>query len=204
MAIVGVILPYGAHQMPHWPYQPSANALVAIFITILKTAMLVVAAEGVSHLTWAWFTELRPLQDLTMYDAATLSNYYIKTYRGEVRGGTLSERLVWPWGQFADSEQTINAVNVDCLPEKDLRTVAVAGYTINPGAKWLTYNTSIVAAVEARKMLSQTLQTPSSQAFFQKSLYVFSQRSLHTINHWTGNFSQRDMTWKFTSVEGSY
>lgn len=71
LAIVATIYPYDGHPMPQWPYRLSINTLIAIYTTILKATMLIITAEGLSQLKWAWFSRPRPLQDLTRYDMAS-------------------------------------------------------------------------------------------------------------------------------------
>ena len=72
MAIVGVTYPYQERPLPNWPYTLSINTLVAIFIAVAKSAMLLVMAEGISHLKWTWFTRREhQLIDLSIYDNAS-------------------------------------------------------------------------------------------------------------------------------------
>lgn len=82
MAIVVTLYPYNSHPMPQWPYHLSINTLIAIYTTVLKATMLMVTAEGLSQLKWAWFSRYRPLQDLARYEKAS-------------RGPWRSLRLLW-------------------------------------------------------------------------------------------------------------
>ncbi|KAE9370138.1 hypothetical protein N431DRAFT_442007 [Stipitochalara longipes BDJ] len=71
IAIVSILLPHDGKPTPQWPYQISINTVVAIFINILKFAMILVVAEGLSHRKWAWFGKHRLLHDVAKYDMAS-------------------------------------------------------------------------------------------------------------------------------------
>ena len=72
MGIVGITYPYQGKPLPSWPYSISINTLVAAFVTVAKSAMLLVIAEGISHLKWTWFSQReRNLIDLARYDTAS-------------------------------------------------------------------------------------------------------------------------------------
>jgi Protein of unknown function (DUF3176) len=47
------------------------NTLISVYIVILKAALLLVAAEGLSQLKWTWFGVSRPLMDLVSFDDAS-------------------------------------------------------------------------------------------------------------------------------------
>lgn len=49
----------------------SINSLVAIYVVVLKTAMLLVLTEGISQLKWIWYIQFRPLDDLAKFDSAS-------------------------------------------------------------------------------------------------------------------------------------
>jgi Protein of unknown function (DUF3176) len=70
-AIVGVVFSHQNQPLPHWKLSLSINALVSIFLTIMKSAMGLVLAQGLAHLKWTWFDNERPLQDLETYDKAS-------------------------------------------------------------------------------------------------------------------------------------
>ena len=85
LSLVAIFVTIYSHQgrpLPQWPYSISINSLVAIYVVILKAAMLFVAAEGLSQLKWSWFKRSRPLEDLTRYDMAS-------------RGAWGAVRLLW-------------------------------------------------------------------------------------------------------------
>ena len=73
IAIVAIIYPYQAQPLPQWPYSISINTLIAVMATIMKAAMLLITAEGLSQLKWSWFQkrQQRPLLDLAKYDMAS-------------------------------------------------------------------------------------------------------------------------------------
>ncbi|KAL9106294.1 MAG: hypothetical protein Q9227_008694 [Pyrenula ochraceoflavens] len=71
LAIVATLHPYQDRPIPDWPYHLSINTLIAIYIVILKAAIVFVAAEGLGQLKWQWFDSERPLKDLLRYDDAT-------------------------------------------------------------------------------------------------------------------------------------
>ena len=82
IALVATIHPHQDLPLSRWPYSISVNSLVAILVVIMKAAMLLVTAEGLSELKWAWFKTHRPLSDLAKYDMAS-------------RGPWGSLRLLW-------------------------------------------------------------------------------------------------------------
>jgi len=51
----------------------SLNTIVAIYATLLKTAILLVVAQGLGQLKWSWFAtgKPKPLQDFVKYDDAS-------------------------------------------------------------------------------------------------------------------------------------
>ena len=70
-AIVATLYPHQDQPLPQWPYSLSINTLVAVYVAILKGAILLVTAEGLSQMKWAWFRRKRPLEDLASYDMAS-------------------------------------------------------------------------------------------------------------------------------------
>ncbi|KAF7509297.1 hypothetical protein GJ744_008191 [Endocarpon pusillum] len=47
-AVVITVTPYEGRLLPQWPYRLSINTLIAVYMIILKAAMLLVAAEGLT------------------------------------------------------------------------------------------------------------------------------------------------------------
>jgi Protein of unknown function (DUF3176) len=70
-AVVITIYPYEGRLLPQWPYHLTINSLISVYIVILKAAMLLVAAEGLSQLKWTWFGQPHPLRDLLSFDDAS-------------------------------------------------------------------------------------------------------------------------------------
>ena len=48
LAIWGTLYPFQGKPLPDWPYGLSINTLIAIYVTILKVAMIFVVTEGKS------------------------------------------------------------------------------------------------------------------------------------------------------------
>lgn len=76
LALFATLFVYSNRPSPDWPSWMSLNTIVAIYVAILKTAVLVVATAGIGQLKWSWFHRaVRPLSDLAKYDAATRDPY---------------------------------------------------------------------------------------------------------------------------------
>ena len=56
---------------PDLPSLININALVAIFSTILKAALLFAVAECISELKWIWFASPQPVSDFDRFDSAS-------------------------------------------------------------------------------------------------------------------------------------
>ncbi|KAJ9603954.1 hypothetical protein H2200_011476 [Cladophialophora chaetospira] len=69
-ATVTTVAIYQNHPLPRWPSHISTNALVAIFTTILKAALMMPVAEGY-QLKWNWFHKPRTLIDMEKLDSAS-------------------------------------------------------------------------------------------------------------------------------------
>jgi hypothetical protein len=70
-AVVVTLYPHQGKPLPKWPYRLSVNAVISIYVVILKSSILLVAAEGLGQLKWNWLERSRPLQDLVHFDNAT-------------------------------------------------------------------------------------------------------------------------------------
>ena len=70
-AILGTLFPYQGRPLPKWPYNLSVNTLVSVLVTVMKTSILFILAEGLSQLKWDWFRQTRPLAHLSRYDEAS-------------------------------------------------------------------------------------------------------------------------------------
>lgn len=57
---------------PDWPDLLSFNSIVAIYMVLLKSCVLLVTAEGLGQPKWSWFaSDARPLYDIQRYDDTT-------------------------------------------------------------------------------------------------------------------------------------
>jgi hypothetical protein len=74
-AIFGILYPHQNAPLPNWPYSISINSLVSIFVVIMKGAMLLVLAEGLSQLKWVWFKKPRQVVNLADFDMASRGPY---------------------------------------------------------------------------------------------------------------------------------
>lgn len=84
--LVDVLIAYQEKPAAQWPQNVTINSIVAISIALLKSAMLVFVAEGVSQLKWAWFADSRPLQHLSLFDTASKGPKGTVSLLGTTRG----------------------------------------------------------------------------------------------------------------------
>ena len=70
-AVVVTLSPHQGKPLPNWPYHSSVNTIIAVYVVVLKSTILLVTAEGLGQLKWKWLEKNRPLQDLTQFDDAT-------------------------------------------------------------------------------------------------------------------------------------
>ncbi|KIX98246.1 uncharacterized protein Z520_06326 [Fonsecaea multimorphosa CBS 102226] len=74
LAFIAIIITLAVHQgrpLPGWPHLISINALIAVFTAILKAALVLPVASGISKLKWLWFTKPREAGDLEHFDSAS-------------------------------------------------------------------------------------------------------------------------------------
>jgi len=71
IATVATIRTYESKPLPQWRYGLTINAIVAIYTVILKAAIGLVLAEGISHLKWIAVTRPQPLSTFVTYDTAS-------------------------------------------------------------------------------------------------------------------------------------
>lgn len=72
LAMFATLYAYTNRPSPQWPNWLSLNTIIAIYVVLLKTGILLVTAEGLGQLKWSWFASKdRPLDDLVKYDDAT-------------------------------------------------------------------------------------------------------------------------------------
>lgn len=77
-AIVAITYPRQGLPLPQWPYSISINSLIAVLAVIMKAAVLLVTAEGLSQLKWIWFKRGRPLSDLVTYDMVSFLGLFAR------------------------------------------------------------------------------------------------------------------------------
>ncbi|KAI1339096.1 hypothetical protein F5Y15DRAFT_93766 [Xylariaceae sp. FL0016] len=70
-AIVATAYPHLDQPIPEWPFKISINALISIYIVVLKTMIVTIISQGLGQLKWSWFREPRPLKDLETFDEAS-------------------------------------------------------------------------------------------------------------------------------------
>lgn len=119
----------------------------------------------------------------------------VKTYKGVVTGGSLTEHLVSTWTDLGGGQTAINAVNVGCLNAMDRRSMAEAGYVIEPSVKRLAYNTSIGAYGEGWQNGYSDWDDPVVKGIIsEKCLYEMGQITWTSISIWSEAFFQGNMT----------
>ncbi|KAJ2892961.1 hypothetical protein MKZ38_009160 [Zalerion maritima] len=71
-AVVATVRPAQGQPVPEWPLNISINALVAVYIVILKIVMIYIVSECLGQLKWSWFEErTRSLSELGTFDDAS-------------------------------------------------------------------------------------------------------------------------------------
>jgi hypothetical protein len=73
-AFVAIFVTVWTHEgrpLPDWPYHLTINTLIAIYVVVLKAALLLVTAQGLGQLKWRWFERERPLNHLTAFEDAS-------------------------------------------------------------------------------------------------------------------------------------
>ena len=73
-AFLSIIITLAVHQgrpLPQWPHHISVNALISVFVVIMKASMLYIIAEGMSQLKWMWYREPRLLANLARFENAS-------------------------------------------------------------------------------------------------------------------------------------
>ncbi|KAF7189148.1 hypothetical protein HII31_09570 [Pseudocercospora fuligena] len=71
-AVVGILAAMDGKSLDEWKLPISPNSLVSVFITLSKSALLLMVAEGISQLKWTYFAERRRrLYDLQIFDDAS-------------------------------------------------------------------------------------------------------------------------------------
>lgn len=71
-AVAGILFRLQDRPLSSWSFSIAPNSLVSVFITLSKSAMLLVVAQGVSQMRWVHYqTGPHPLIDLETFDAAS-------------------------------------------------------------------------------------------------------------------------------------
>lgn len=72
IAIVIILHTYDGQPIPQWRSGITLNAMVSVFTSIAKAALLFPVAESISQLKWVWFSmKSRELQDFVTFDNAS-------------------------------------------------------------------------------------------------------------------------------------
>ncbi|GME23704.1 hypothetical protein GTA08_BOTSDO13727 [Neofusicoccum parvum] len=69
--LVATLVLADEHPLPHWPMSITLNSFISILATIVKAAMVVPIAEGISQLKWLWFKKAGVLKDIQTFDEAS-------------------------------------------------------------------------------------------------------------------------------------
>ena len=127
-AVIVTIYPYEGRPLPQWPYRLSINSLISVYTVILKAAMLLVAAEGLSQLKWTWYGRSRPLKDLLSFDDASRGPWGSLNLIWRLRGRqfvsrcgafiTVAALIIDPFAQ-----QVISTYDCDILAESGAATI---------------------------------------------------------------------------------
>ncbi|KAK4212581.1 hypothetical protein QBC37DRAFT_287669 [Rhypophila decipiens] len=92
-ALVGTILPHQDKPLPEWPYGLSINTMVAIYLTIMKAALVFILSNCLGQLKWTWFEKTHPLNHLDKYDNASRGPWGSLLFLWALRGSTLLPSL---------------------------------------------------------------------------------------------------------------
>ena len=72
MATALILYIHQGRPLPNWPYSMTINSMIAVFSTIMKSAMLLCTAECISQSKWIWFrTKEHALTDVEIFDIAS-------------------------------------------------------------------------------------------------------------------------------------
>lgn len=74
-ALIGILVvlkQFNGKSLQDWPYHFTINTLVSILVTIIKVAIVVPLAEGISQLKWSWYKRREnALADMVVFDSAS-------------------------------------------------------------------------------------------------------------------------------------
>ncbi|KKZ64651.1 hypothetical protein EMCG_09433 [[Emmonsia] crescens] len=91
-AAITVLATYSGAMVPQLPKYLTLNTIISILTNIVKVSVLVAVAASISQLKWLWLKDMRPLQDLQIFDDASrgpLGSLYMVFY---LRGGSV---IIW-------------------------------------------------------------------------------------------------------------
>lgn len=74
-ALVGIFVVlkrFDGRALKDWPYSITINTLLSVLVTVIKAAIVVPLAEGISQLKWTWYKKRdHALGDVALYDVAS-------------------------------------------------------------------------------------------------------------------------------------
>lgn len=97
VAIIAILFSTQEQPRSYWSFRISPNALVAIFSTLSKAALLMPVASCISQLKWVYFMKNpHPLADIQAYDDASRGPWGSLNLLWTTKG----KRLMAAWGAF--------------------------------------------------------------------------------------------------------
>ncbi|KAI1492866.1 hypothetical protein F5X96DRAFT_319561 [Biscogniauxia mediterranea] len=75
VAIIITIALTDGKPLPQWPMHITLNSFVSFMSTIMKAALIIPVAEGISQLKWLWFKRAGDLDDIQTFDEASRGSW---------------------------------------------------------------------------------------------------------------------------------
>ena len=75
VATFATLYHYHGKPSPEWPHLISINAILSIYMLLLRAGMAIIVASGLARQKWNWFGSERPLYDIALFDEATRGAY---------------------------------------------------------------------------------------------------------------------------------
>ncbi|KAI5928124.1 hypothetical protein F4810DRAFT_179976 [Camillea tinctor] len=75
VAIIITIALTDEKPLPQWPMHITLNSFVSFMSTIMKAALVIPVAEGISQLKWLWFKKAGDLDDIQTFDEASRGSW---------------------------------------------------------------------------------------------------------------------------------
>ena len=71
--LVALFSAYNGQPLPNWPHSITLNTVIAILVILIKASILLITAQGISHLKWSWMSTdtARPINDMERFDLAS-------------------------------------------------------------------------------------------------------------------------------------